>query len=245
MQPDAARGYAAELSPFRGLDWAGAGSLRFRFVSTAERVDACDGEDAHASRRVVGVLGVCHSPSLTLSGGLRAAHAQFEASVRRFPGLLLHKLFAFEHAFEDATAAECEGLRDLVMFPVHHELEGTGESTVSLHLQVVMDTLAVNVLMSLESAIRSATSSAAATAAASTPRAASGGDLVSVLLDVSVEPQQTHAMQQQQQQQQSASSPLVLSRDAKGTRSSGLLRVRRRARPGAQRDRRSRRSLRH
>ncbi|KAG6614313.1 Targeting complex (TRAPP) subunit [Phytophthora cinnamomi] len=200
-------GYAAELSPFRGLDWAGAGALRFRFVSTAERVDACDGEDAHASRRVAGVLGVCHSPSLTLSGGLRAAHAQFEASVRRFPGLLLHKLFAFEHAFEDATAAECEGLGDLVMFPVHHELQGTGESTVSLHLQVVMDTLAVNALMALESAIRSATSSAAA----ATPRAASGGDLASVLLDVNVEPQQTHAMQQQQQ---SVSSPVLLSRDA-------------------------------
>ncbi|KAE9347257.1 hypothetical protein PF008_g7901 [Phytophthora fragariae] len=194
-------GYAAELSPFRSLDWAGGGVLRFRFVSAAERVDACDGEDVQASRRVVGVLGVCHSPSLTLHGGLRAAYEQFEASVRRFPGLLLHKLFAFEHAFEDATAAECEGLADLVMFPVHHELQGTGESTVSLHLQVVMDTLAVNALMALESAIRSATASAAA----STPRV---GDLASVLLDVNVEPQQ-------QQTQQSASSPLVLSRDVK------------------------------
>ncbi|KAG7392758.1 hypothetical protein PHYPSEUDO_014245 [Phytophthora pseudosyringae] len=198
-------GYAAELSPFRGLDWSGAGSLRFRFVSTAERVEACDGEDAHASRRVIGALGVCHSPSLTLSGGLRAAHAQFEASVRRFPGLLVHKLFAFEHTFEDATARECEGLGDLVMFPVHHELQGTGESTVSLHLQVVMDTLAVTILMSLESAIRSATSSAAAGGMA---LKAAGGDLASILLDVDVEPQQPHATQQ------SASSPPVLSRDA-------------------------------
>ncbi|KAG6963557.1 hypothetical protein JG687_00006478 [Phytophthora cactorum] len=110
-------GYAAELSPFRGLDWTGKGSLRFHFVSTAEHVESCDGEDVHASRRVIGALGVCHSPSLTLSGGLRAAHAQFEASVRRFPGLLMHKLFAFEHAFEDVTSSECEGLSDLVMFP--------------------------------------------------------------------------------------------------------------------------------
>ncbi|KAH7491600.1 hypothetical protein KRP22_002933 [Phytophthora ramorum] len=191
-------GYAAELSPFRGLDWGGNGVLRFVFVSAAERVDVCDGEDAHASRRVVGVLGVCHSPSLTLRDGLRAAHAQFEASVRRFPGLLLHKLFAFEHAFEDATARETQGLADLVMFPVHHELPGTGESTVSLHLQVVMDTLAVTVLMSLESVIRSATSTAA------------GGDLSSVLLDVNVEPQQT------QTTQHTTSSPLVLAREAKG-----------------------------
>ncbi|POM65472.1 Hypothetical protein PHPALM_18804, partial [Phytophthora palmivora] len=196
-------GYAAELSPFRSLDWSGTGSLRFRFVSTAERVEACDGEDAHASRRVIGVLGVCHSPSLTLSGGLRAAHAQFESSVRRFPGLLIHKLFAFEHTFEDVTASECEGLNNLVMFPVHHELQGTGESTVSLHLQVVMDTLAVNILMSLESAIRSATSTAAASGFA---LKAAGGDLASILLDVNVEPQQTNVMQQ-------ASSPLVLSRE--------------------------------
>ncbi|KAG6960834.1 hypothetical protein JG688_00009391 [Phytophthora aleatoria] len=110
-------GYAAELSPFRGLDWTGKGSLHFHFVSTAEHVESCDGEDVHASRRVIGALGVCHSPSLTLSGGLRAAHAQFEASVRRFPGLLMHKLFAFEHTFEDVTSSECEGLSDLVMFP--------------------------------------------------------------------------------------------------------------------------------
>ncbi|KAG6616463.1 Targeting complex (TRAPP) subunit [Phytophthora cinnamomi] len=38
-----------------------------------------------------------------------------------------------------------EGLGDLVVFPVHHELQGTDGSTVSLHLQAVMDTLAVNV----------------------------------------------------------------------------------------------------
>ncbi|ETP40315.1 hypothetical protein F442_12346 [Phytophthora nicotianae P10297] len=194
-------GYAAELSPFRGLDWTGTGSLRFHFVSTAEHVDSYDGEDVHASRRVIGALGVCHSPSLTLSGGLRAAHAQFEASVQRFPGLLMHKLFAFEHAFEDVTSSECEGLSDLVMFPVHHELEGTGESTVTLHLQVVMDTLAVNILMALESAIRSATSSAASGITQG------GGDLASVLLDVNVEPQQSQSIQH------SVSSPLVLSRD--------------------------------
>lgn len=193
-------GYAAELSPFRGLDWSGAGSLRFHFVSTAERIDSCDGEDVHACNRVIGALGVCHSPSLTLSGGLRAAHAQFEALVQSFRGLLMHKLFAFEHTFEDATASECEGLSDLVMFPVHHELEGTGESTVSLHLQVVMGTLAVNILMALESAIRSATSSAVANGVTM------GGDLASVLLDVNVEP---HASEQV------AASPLVLSRDLK------------------------------
>ncbi|KAL7684089.1 putative TRAPP II complex, Trs120 protein [Plasmopara halstedii] len=191
-------GYAAELSPFRGLDWTGAGSLRFRFVSTAECIESCDGEDVHACNRVIGALGICHSPSLTLSGGLRAAHAHFEASLRSFPGLLMHKLFAFEHTFENVTASECEGLTDLVMFPAHHELQGTGESTVSLHLQVVMDTLAVNILMALEGAIRSATSSA------NTSVMTKGGDLASVLLDVNIN---SHA------NDQTVSSPLVLSRD--------------------------------
>ncbi|TDH66537.1 uncharacterized protein CCR75_008833 [Bremia lactucae] len=199
-------GYSPELSPFCGLDWSGAGSMRFLFVSTAERIDSCDGDDVHASHRVIGALGVCHSPSLTLSGGLRAAHAQFEASIRSFTGLVMHKLFAFEHAFEDATASECEGLSNLVMFPVHHELEGTGESTVSLHLQVVMETIAVNILMALESAIRSATSSAVPDGVMN------GGDLTSVLLDVNVEP---HASQL------SNLSPLVLSRDFRGDDSLG------------------------
>ncbi|RLN91869.1 hypothetical protein BBJ28_00015198 [Nothophytophthora sp. Chile5] len=207
-------GYAAELSPFRSLDWGGPGALRFRFVSTTERVDSCDGEDAHASRRVVGVLGVCHCPSLPLGGGLKAAHAQFEASVGRFPGLLMHKCFAFEHDFDDATARECATLSDLVMFPVHHELEGTGESTVSLHLQVVMDTLAVTILMSLESAIRSATTTAAGHAAA---LEAGGGDPASALLDTNVEPQQSQALAQMQHSATAA--PPLLPRD--GTASSG------------------------
>ncbi|RLN87678.1 hypothetical protein BBJ28_00003661 [Nothophytophthora sp. Chile5] len=208
-------GYAAELSPFRSFDWSGPGALRFRFVSTTERVDSCDGEDAHASRRVMGVLGVCHCPSLPLGGGLKAAHTQFEASVGRFPGLLMHKCFAFEHDFDDATARECAALSDLVMFPVHHELEGTGESTVSLHLQVVMDTLAVTILMSLESAIRSATMTAAGHAAAL--ETAGGGDLASALLDTNVEPQQSQALMQMQHSATAA--PPLLPRD--GTTSSG------------------------
>ncbi|CAI5746847.1 unnamed protein product [Peronospora destructor] len=199
-------GYAAELSPFRGLDWAGPGALRFHFVSTAERIETFNGEDVHASNRVIGALGVCHSPSLPLTRGLRAAHTEFTASVRHLKGLLMHKLFAFEHTFEDVTAKECKGLDDLVMIPVHHELPGTGESTVSLHLQVVMDTLAVNILMSLESAIRSTTS---ITALNDLTLSAMREDLASVLLDVDVEPQLTNGVQQ------SGSLPLVLSRDAR------------------------------
>ncbi|RQM12725.1 hypothetical protein DD237_006114 [Peronospora effusa] len=199
-------GYAAELSPFQDLDWTGPGAIHFHFISTAERIETFNGEDVHASHRVIGALGVCHSPSLLLSGGLRAAHAEFKASVRHLNGLLLHKLFAFEHAFEDITAKECKGLDDLVMFPVHHELPGTGESTVSLHLQVVMETLAVNIVMSLESAIRSATSIKALNGST---LSAVGGDLASVLLDVNVEPRPTNGVQQSQ------FSPLVLSRDAR------------------------------
>ncbi|CAI5724431.1 unnamed protein product [Hyaloperonospora brassicae] len=202
-------GYAAELSPFRGLSWTGSGSLRFRFVSVAaERIDMCNGEDVHASHRVMGVLGLCHCPSLAQSTGLQAAYVQFQASVRRFPALLVHKLFAFEHTFEDLRAVqEYERLDDLVMFPMDHELQGTGESTVSLHLQVVMNTLAVHIVMSLESAIRSVTSSlAVASNLTLTTDLDSAGreDLASVLLDVRVEPQVTHDAQ---------CSPLVLSRD--------------------------------
>uniref|UniRef100_A0AAV1TUL4 Trafficking protein particle complex subunit 11 domain-containing protein n=1 Tax=Peronospora matthiolae TaxID=2874970 RepID=A0AAV1TUL4_9STRA len=207
-------GYAAELSPFDGFSWTGSGSLRFRFVSiAAERVEMCNGEDVHASHRVIGVLGICHCPSLVHGTGLQVAYTQFQASVRLFPALLVHKLFAFEHSFEDVGAVrEYERLDDLVMFPMHHELQGTGESTVSLHFQVVMNTLAVHILMSLESTIRSVTSSLAVanglTSAADLELADLAGreNLASVLLDVNVEPQQTHDMQ---------CSPLVLSRDGR------------------------------
>ncbi|CAH0473188.1 unnamed protein product [Peronospora belbahrii] len=200
-------GYLMELSPFHGLDWTGPGSIRFHFVSTAQEIEIYDGEDAHASHRVIGALGVCHSPSLSLLGGLRTAYLEFKASVKHFPGLLMQKLFAFEHTFEDITSSECKGLDDLIMFPMHHEIQDMDESTVSLHLQVVMDTLAVNILMSLESAIRSATSTVPSTGLMTL--SAPDGDLASILLDVNVEPQQTHVTHQ------SESSPIVLSNDTK------------------------------
>ncbi|CAI5726328.1 unnamed protein product [Hyaloperonospora brassicae] len=156
-------GYAAELSPFCGLSWTGSGSLRFRFVSDAvKRVDMCNREDVHAIHRVMDVLGLFHCPSLDQSTGLQAAYVHFHASVRRFSALLMNKLFASEHIFEDLQAVqEYERLDDLVMFLNDYELQGMGESTVSLHLHVVMNSLAVHIVMSLESAIRSVTSSLA------------------------------------------------------------------------------------
>lgn len=144
--------YAAELSPFRSFSWRGPGALRFRFVSTTEQLENVDGEDVHASNRPLGVLGVCHCPA---TPDLRAAYDQFAQSVRHFPGMLVQKCFAFEPRFDRATVDECGAIADLVMFPALHELDD-GESTVSVHLRVVMDTLAVTILMSLEGAIRGA-----------------------------------------------------------------------------------------
>lgn len=197
-------GYAAELSPFKSFSWHSSGAIRFRFVSTTERIESCDGEDVHAWNRPIGVIGICHSPS---TPSLADAYAQFTASIKHFPSTLVQKCFAFEHAFDDATVEQVATLSHLVMFPVHHALDAGG-STVSLHLGVVLDTIAVTILLSLESTIRAAMRQQAQThghahhhalpfqSSASTPL--EFGDMASVLLDTNVEPSSQTAMMMQQ-----------------------------------------------
>ncbi|TMW69399.1 hypothetical protein Poli38472_001555 [Pythium oligandrum] len=190
-------GYMAELSPFRSFAWDGSGQIRFRFVSTADKIESFDGEDVHACYRPIGVLGICHCPS-TLS--LPAAYQQFMDSIRHFPGMLVQKCFAFEHQFDVSSVDECAALQHLVMFPADHALD-SGGSTVSLHLQVVLDTISVTILMSLESTIRAAIRQQQT----QTPLMPDLGDTASVLLDTNIEPAQM---------QQHGSSVALLSRDA-------------------------------
>lgn len=185
-------GYKAELSPFRSFSWESDGLLRFNFVSTSEAIAACDGEDVHAFNRPVGVIGICHCPS---TPSLKDAYELFMQSIDRFPGMLVQKCFAFEHQFEVATVEECSSLSQLVMFPVHHELDN-GLSTVALHLQVVLDSIAVTILMSLESSVRAALRQHT-TPGATMPGGGSvdlTGDLF--LLDTNVEPSRGAAQQQ-------------------------------------------------
>lgn len=185
-------GYKAELSPFRSFSWESDGLLRFNFVSTSEAIAACDGEDVHAFNRPVGVIGICHCPS---TPSLKDAYELFMQSIDRFPGMLVQKCFAFEHQFEVATVEECSSLSQLVMFPVHHELDN-GLSTVALHLQVVLDGIAVTILMSLESSVRAALRQHTSSGA-TMPGGGSAdftGDLF--LLDTNVEPSRGAALQQ-------------------------------------------------
>uniref|UniRef100_K3X7H9 Trs120/TRAPPC9 N-terminal domain-containing protein n=1 Tax=Globisporangium ultimum (strain ATCC 200006 / CBS 805.95 / DAOM BR144) TaxID=431595 RepID=K3X7H9_GLOUD len=198
-------GYAPELSPFKSFSWNSSGKMRFRFVSTTDRIESCDGEDVHAWNRPIGVIGICHCPS---TPSLKDAYASFVQSIKHFPGTLVQKCFAFEHEFEVGTVEEVASLSNLVMFPVHHELD-EGCSTVSLHLQVVLDTIAVTILMSLESTIRAAMRQQAQShhSLPSFPSSFEFGEMASFLLDTNVEPSQSH--QQQNQQQHTSSMPLL------------------------------------
>ncbi|DBA02027.1 TPA: hypothetical protein N0F65_000274 [Lagenidium giganteum] len=195
-------GYAAELSPFKSFAWDGAGCMRFHFVSTADRIQNFDGEDVHACNRPIGVIGICHCPS---TPSLKDAYDHFMQSTKHFPGMLIQKCFAFEHEFAVSTMEECTALTNLVMFPTHHELD-EGCSTVSLHLQVVLDTISVTILMSLESTIRAALRNA--TAPGNAPM--EFGEMGNVLLDTNVEPCGLHQLQH-------SHSSLFLSRDQPST----------------------------
>ncbi|KAH9114009.1 hypothetical protein LEN26_008519 [Aphanomyces euteiches] len=144
-------GYSSELSPFRSLSWESSRSIVYRFEETSKASSiAC--EDVHASNRPLAIIGLCHCPT---TGDLRQTYAHFERSAARYPTAIVHKCFAFEHAFGAGTLEDVSTLDDLVMFPLAAPLSD-GHTTVSLHLQVVLDAITVTILMSLESTVRSA-----------------------------------------------------------------------------------------
>ncbi|KAG6613989.1 Targeting complex (TRAPP) subunit [Phytophthora cinnamomi] len=188
------------VSPFRGLDWAGAGALRFRFVSTAERVDACDGEDARAA--AWRACWACASPSLTLSGGLRAAHAV------RGVGAALPGAAAGSSPSSTPSrtprppSARTRRPRHVPRAPraaghgqIHREPPPAGQSCGRWPRLMALER---HPLRHVQRRRRHAQGR---------ERRRPGQRPA----DVNVEPQQTHAMQQQQQ---SVSSPVLLSRDA-------------------------------
>ncbi|KAF0718616.1 Aste57867_1586 [Aphanomyces stellatus] len=142
-------GYSAELSPFRSLAWESATPIVYRFEEST-KASSIPCEEVHASSRPLAIIGICHCPS---TANLRQAYAHFESAVARYPSAIVHKCYAFEHAFGAGTLEDVSALDDLVMFPLAAPLSD-GHTTVSLHLQVVLDAMTVTILMSLESTTR-------------------------------------------------------------------------------------------
>jgi hypothetical protein len=191
-------GYAPELSPFKSFSWDSSSKIKYHFVSTSsEKIHNFECEEVHACHRPIGIIGICHCPT---TPNLKEAYETFMDSIRHFPGMIIQKCFAFEHQFDVGALEDCTTLSNLVMFPVHHELD-EGVSTVSLHLQVIMDTMSVTVLMSLEGAIRAAMRNHQQTQSLLISSSAMDhqvNDMASSLLDTTIEPtistnQQNHS----------------------------------------------------
>ncbi|OQR80804.1 hypothetical protein ACHHYP_17148 [Achlya hypogyna] len=144
-------GYSAELSPFRSLSWESSQRIAYRFVDMNKTLSVpC--EEVHATYRPLALVGICHCPT---TENLQEAYHHFTSAAAQFPTTIAHKCFAFEHAFGAGTLDDVSTLDDLVMFPLAAPL-ADGHTTVTLHLQVVLDSLTVTILMSLESTIRAA-----------------------------------------------------------------------------------------
>ncbi|ETV94837.1 hypothetical protein H310_11503 [Aphanomyces invadans] len=147
-------GYSSELSPFRSLSWDSSTSFVYRFEDTTSNASSVSTpvpcEDVHAWNRPLAILGLCHCPS---TANLRDAYTDFKRVAANYPSAILQKVYAFEHAFGDGTLDDVSALDDLVMFPLAAPLTD-GHTTVSLHLQVVLDAMTVTILMSLESTVR-------------------------------------------------------------------------------------------
>ncbi|OQS07018.1 hypothetical protein THRCLA_00972 [Thraustotheca clavata] len=142
-------GYSAELSPFRSLSWESSQSIKYRFIDMNQTLHmTC--EEVHATYRPLALIGICHCPK---TDNLRQAYQHFISAAGQFPTIIVRKCFAFEHGFGAGTLDDIMALEDLVMFPLAAPL-ADGHTTVTLHLQVILDSMTVTILMSLESAIR-------------------------------------------------------------------------------------------
>ena len=155
----------AAKSPFRAFPWKN-GLLHFRFLHSGAAARPPALAALHAHRRVQGVLGIVHCPSLAEPGGqgLARAHASFEAAARAFPDASVLRLLAFDPDEAQAAAAVAAqaagakggspskpggpGLQHLMAFPPTPV--GAAPSGLARHAEVVMLEFAAALLCELE-----------------------------------------------------------------------------------------------
>ncbi|CCI11694.1 unnamed protein product [Albugo candida] len=162
--------HAIELSPFPSFSWDRADTaltFEYQYKSVQDLQSVAEGEEAHVNlvhawNRVIGIIGVVHYPTFVCQkdvthGRLELIENSFHQIIEKIPyldQLIFQKCFVLEYGFDLSREnrflgeRESNGNMNLVIFPMYQTL-ANGESTRSVHLQVVLDTLAVTVIIAL------------------------------------------------------------------------------------------------
>eukprot|EP00850_Spirogloea_muscicola_P011419 SM000071S21043 [mRNA] locus=s71:50795:56673:- [translate_table: standard] len=123
-----------QKSPFALQPWD-SGALHLRFVPGG--APRSPWEDFQASRRILGVIGLCHGP--TAGAALAAAYDDFLAACRSYPAAQTHRCFAFD---VDDAEVEQEGV---VILP------RGDQQLLDFHLATLMQEFGAALLMAFES----------------------------------------------------------------------------------------------
>lgn len=129
----------AQKSPFKFFPWK-TGNMHFKFLPEELSLQPSPLTPLHNHRRVLGVIGVMHCPSVEDVG---KAYAQFEQRCKAFPDAFTVRCFAFEPS-DEQIQEDRKGQRNFIMFP-----PGDGEQ-LDNHAEVVMHDFAACLLAELE-----------------------------------------------------------------------------------------------
>eukprot|EP01041_Mallomonas_annulata_P002057 gene2057-4019_t len=142
--------WKATSSPFQLFRW-NAGNILFdyqRYDRFGNGVGELD--NFQSSRRVLVAIGLINYPELGNSAS--RIEDDLEFFCRRFPNVILRRLFVFNFSFDEGIGAmpviSKGDPSSLVIFPP--EMECEGGNMIDVHLQEVMGNVAVNVILSLE-----------------------------------------------------------------------------------------------
>ncbi|XP_057834819.1 trafficking protein particle complex II-specific subunit 120 homolog isoform X2 [Cryptomeria japonica] len=126
-----------QKSPFAHQPWD-TGSLRFKYLVGGAQQSPW--EDFQASRKVLGVIGLCHCPS---SPDLGIVSEQFAAICKAYPAALITRCFAF-YPSDSQLEEDDKKRQNLIMFPP------ADWQALEFHMQTLIQDIAAALLMEFE-----------------------------------------------------------------------------------------------
>lgn len=147
--------WRAQLSPLQFIRW-NMGSILFDYHRYDRYLNGPGNLDNYRSfDRVLVVIGLINFPDLG-SGVLRIEEDLLSYS-KRFPYVIVRRLFVFNYSFENNSISTTSTLsssqllnqNNIVIFPPEMECEGGG-TMIEVHLKENMGNIAVNVILSIE-----------------------------------------------------------------------------------------------
>ncbi|KAK9837091.1 hypothetical protein WJX81_002340 [Elliptochloris bilobata] len=135
-----------QKSPFKFLPWKN-GALHFRFIPVDKAQQGSVLADLHKHRNVLGVIGLCHCPSVRSIG---ASYEEFEQLCRAYPEAFTLRCFAFQPSDKQVEEDKTDKKHLLMFPPAPAPAEDGGLQSLESHAEVVMLDFAASLLAELE-----------------------------------------------------------------------------------------------